>query len=161
MISEVLGDRNALSAEDLEKLDYTEQILLEALRMYPLLVGTFKTSNTDIFLGEYRIPAGNIILLPNEVMCHMPEYYDELDVFNPSRFDPQSKRPNPCVYFPFGLGHRSCIGKNFAIIEAKIILARLVHNFKITLPPEYEIIICQRTVNKLKDLPCTLEPRRK
>ena len=26
-------------------------------------------------------------------------------------------RPNPFIYFPFGLGHRSCIGKVFAMVR--------------------------------------------
>ena len=87
-----------------------------------------------------------------------------------------SHRPGPFVYFPFGLSHRSCIGRHFAMvselhhvlestplichpqIEAKIILTRLLQTFKVTLPPSYKLVVEQFTTVRPKgDVPCTLQ----
>lgn len=49
----------------------------------------------------------------------MPERW--LDpAFQPSRF----------VYFPFSAGPRNCIGEQFALLEATLVLATLVERFK-------------------------------
>ena len=65
------------------------------------------------------------------VACRMPQYLDDPDTFNPARFDPEKKktcalnsvlsyvavsRPSPFFYFPFGVGHRTCIGRHFAMV---------------------------------------------
>eukprot|EP00731_Ephydatia_muelleri_P028804 Em0020g448a len=91
------------------------------------------------------------------MMCRNPEYFNVPDTFDPSRFDADKTRPGPFVYFPFGLSHRSCIGRHFAMVEAKVILARLLQTFKVTLPPSYKLVVEQKTTQQPKgDVPCTL-----
>jgi len=34
-----------------------------------------------------------------------------------------------CAYLPFGAGQRACIGKQFALMEAKLILARVLQDW--------------------------------
>ncbi|XP_073494644.1 cholesterol 24-hydroxylase-like isoform X2 [Phyllobates terribilis] len=58
-------------------------------------------------------------------------YHDPL-IFNPDRFHPDEARPY-FSYFPFSLGPRSCIGKEFAQMMSKVIIAKLVHNYHIKL----------------------------
>ena len=86
-------------------------------------------------------------------------------------------RPSSFVFFPFGIGHRSCIGKHFALVtkrlltlmsqclwyvslqmEAKMILARLTQTFTLSLPPDYELVKIQRaTIQPKGTVPCTLK----
>lgn len=54
------------------------------------------------------------------------------------RFSPENKgKIKPYTYFPFGLGPRICIGMRFATEQAKLAIAHLILNFKVSR--------CQRT----------------
>ncbi|KAL5473734.1 hypothetical protein EMCRGX_G028268 [Ephydatia muelleri] len=143
-IADVLGDRKEVTADDLDKLKYTEQVIQEVLRMYPPAASISK-----------ELPKGG--MFSTAVMCRNPEYFNDPDTFDPSRFDADKIRPGPFVYFPFGVGHRSCIGRHFAMIEAKVILTRLLQTFKVTLPPTYMLVVEQKITQQPKgDVLCTL-----
>ncbi|KAL5497028.1 hypothetical protein EMCRGX_G013421 [Ephydatia muelleri] len=156
-----LHPETSVSAEDLERLQYTEQVIEETLRMYPLLSGTLKEAPSEgVTLSQYYMPAGTPLFTITSVACRLPENFDDPDTFNPSRFDPENPKPSPFVYFPFGVGHRSCIGKHFAMIEAKIILARLFQTFKVSLPLGYKVEVMEKGTRQPKgDVPCTLQCR--
>lgn len=161
-VGEVLGDKTYVNEQDLEKLQYTEQILKETLRMYGPVFGIAKSSAPGgITLNGYDIPGRTQLSLPTSLMCRLPEYFDDPDTFNPSRFDPDNKQPSSFVYFPFGLGHRACIGKHFALMEAKMAFARLFQVYKIELPDRYELVPVLRTTLQPKDdIPCKLKHRK-
>eukprot|EP00731_Ephydatia_muelleri_P008733 Em0004g1071a len=122
-------------------------------------------------------------LVDDFVTFYIAENFDDPDTFNPSRFDPENPKPSPFVYFPFGVGHRSCIGKHLpwsrnvtypvcmmapfivsltSQIEAKIILARLFQTFKVSLPLGYKVEVMEKGTREPKgDVPCTLQCRSK
>eukprot|EP00731_Ephydatia_muelleri_P020161 Em0012g986a len=156
----VLGDRKEVTGDDLDKMKYTEQVIQEVLRLYPLALPSLSKDSPKggIVMSGYHIPEGTVIEFWTSVMCRNPEYFDNPDAFDPSRFDADKPKPGPFVYFPFSVGHRSCIGRHFAMIEAKVILARLLQTFKLTLPPSYKIVLEQHGTQQPKgDVPCFLE----
>ncbi|KAL5473722.1 hypothetical protein EMCRGX_G028256 [Ephydatia muelleri] len=157
-IADVLGDRKEVTADDLDKLKYTEQVIQEVLRMYPPAAFISKESpKGGMMMSGYQIPEYSQLMFSNSVMCRNPEYFNDPDTFDPSRFDADKTRPGPFVYFPFSVGHRSCIGRHFAMIEAKLILARLLQTFKVTLPPSYKLVVEQKASQQPKgDVLCTL-----
>jgi cytochrome P450 len=70
-------------------------------------------------------------------LSHRDErYWDEPEQFCPHRFDKsaaqQGERP-PLTYIPFGGGPRNCIGAAFAQVESKVVLARILQRFDLTL----------------------------
>jgi unspecific monooxygenase len=65
------------------------------------------------------------------------------------------------MFYPFGFGHRSCIGRLFAMVEAKVILAQLLHNFDIKLSDDYKLeLTFSITFRPANAITCTLTPRK-
>eukprot|EP00731_Ephydatia_muelleri_P028766 Em0020g410a len=115
-IADVIGDRKEVTADDVDKLKYTEQVIQEVLRMYPPASMMIKESpKGGVTLCSIYVPEGTPMSFVTSLMCRNPEYFNYPDTFDPSRFDAEKT----CV------GHRSCIGRHFAMIEAKVILANL------------------------------------
>lgn len=129
-LSAVLGDRPPTLA-DLPALVRTEQLVKEAMRLYPpAAVLTRKAQEDDVVMG-WTIPAGSMVVLPQWVIHRDPRYFDEPERFNPERWTEalETKLPR-FAYFPFGGGGRVCIGAAFATLEARLALAELVRRFR-------------------------------
>ncbi|KAG5669750.1 hypothetical protein PVAND_000044 [Polypedilum vanderplanki] len=83
-------------------------------------------------------------MVPILAIHHDPLYYPEPNNFDPERFDEEKIRQRPAFTFlPFGDGMRNCIGMRFALLQAKIAIAKLILNFefsvcdKTTIPIEF------------------------
>lgn len=75
---------------------------------------------------------GTVVLIPLDGIHYDPTYYKDPDKFEPERFrDGYKNLLNNCVYMPFGLGPRNCIGERFALIGAKVGLIHLIRKFKV------------------------------
>ncbi|KAK9267527.1 hypothetical protein L1049_009955 [Liquidambar formosana] len=127
------------SFDDLTQLKIVTMILKEALRLYPptsLIRNTYRRTK----LGEYSLPAGVQIVVPLHLVHRDPELWGE-DVleFNPRRFsEGVSKATKDQIsYYPFGGGPRICIGQNFAMLEIKMALVRMLQNFSFEISPSY------------------------
>ena len=125
----VLGDRAATQA-DIAHLPLIRQIIDETLRMYPPAAFLSRTAMVADELCGQSIRAGETVVLPIYALHRHHMLWDSPDRFDPSRFaDP--KAIDRFAYLPFGDGPRICIGANFALQEAVIILATMLarHRF--------------------------------
>ncbi len=114
------------------QLSYTDRLLTEAMRLYPPVYTMFRETVTDVKLGGYRIPAGSGLMLPQWAVHRSPRWYDEPTVFDPERWTPDRARSRPrFAYFPFGGGPRHCIGKQFSMLEATLILATIAREYRL------------------------------
>ena len=128
------------TAEDIPKLQYTEKVLRESMRLYPPVWTMGRYVENDYQVGEYTIPAGSSILMSQYVMHHDPRYYEEPEQFNPDRWTAKFKTDLPRFsYFPFGGGIRGCIGEPFAWIEGTLIIATIVQKWTMRLVPDQRI----------------------
>ncbi|KAL5493789.1 hypothetical protein EMCRGX_G015016 [Ephydatia muelleri] len=159
-IDEVLGKKRTITYEDLSNLKYTEQVILETMRMFSIVSPLPKESPPEgVTLSGHFIPPGTPIGTSIGAICHMPQYFEDPDVFKPSRFSTEMPRPNPGAYFPLGLGTRSCIGKEsqFVMMTAKLLIARLLQMFQLTLPDGYNLEIEWKLIKlPYQDIPCTI-----
>lgn len=124
-LARVLAGRTPTYA-DLERLPYTEQVVKEALRLYPPAPVIPRRASEDTTLGPYAVPGGSEVVLWSYLIHRDPRYYPQPERFLPERFAPDAEATRPKgAYLPFGAGQRACIGQAFAMIEAQLIVATL------------------------------------
>ncbi|QYZ70076.1 cytochrome P450 [Neotabrizicola shimadae] len=125
---QVLGDR-AATAEDVARLPLTRRIVDEALRLYPPAAFLSRTAMAEDRLCGREVRRGDTVILPIYALHRHRLLWSDPDAFLPSRFaDPKSV--DRFAFLPFGDGPRICIGANFAIQEAVIILSTLLARFR-------------------------------
>jgi cytochrome P450 len=125
-----LGPEGA--AEALGQLPYTRATVQEALRLYPPASGVFRLARHADEAGGVTVPKGAIIMIAPWLLHRHRRLWTAPDVFDPARFLPGAQPPDRFAYLPFGVGPRVCIGAQFALTEATLVLARLVRAFAIS-----------------------------
>lgn len=116
-------------------------ILNESLRLYPPTVATIRRTKVDAELGGYMIPQGTELLIPILAVHHDKAIWgNDANEFNPARFSGGVARAakHPIGFIPFGLGVRTCIGRNLAILQAKLALSIILQRFSFKLAPTYQ-----------------------
>jgi cytochrome P450 len=134
-VTAALGTRLPTTS-DLKNLPITGQVFSEALRLYPpAWLITRKATEADQIDGVHISPGALIIISPYTIHRH-PEFWGDPERFDPFRFSPEQEKSRPrFAYIPFGGGPRLCIGDQFAIIEAQMILAMVTQRFRLELLP--------------------------
>lgn len=127
---DVLGSRPA-EAKDLAALPLTRQVLEEAMRLYPPVGLLARTAvERDELCGRILQP-NDIVFLAVWALHRSQLFWERPELFRPDRFDEaNSEVVDKYQYLPFGAGPRVCVGANFAMMQAQIILATLVANFR-------------------------------
>ena len=134
-VDAVFGDDNDYlpTYDDIGKLSYLRQVIDETLRLSPPVLGFDRTALADTVIGgKYRIMAGEAVTVLTGALHRQPGWGDNVEFFDPGRFDTARAAARPAALFkPFGTGARSCIGRQFALHEATMALARLVHRYRL------------------------------
>ncbi len=142
-LAEVLtsdGRARAATFEDLPRLTYTERVLAESMRLYPPAYVVARKAHEDTEIGGYAVPRGAEVMVWIYLTHHDPRWFPAPDDFRPDRFEPGAEAQLPrSAYLPFGAGPRACIGKSFAMMEAKILLATLARKFRFELAPAHKL----------------------
>ncbi|MBB1497033.1 cytochrome P450 [Paracoccus sp. MC1862] len=128
--SQAAGPR--ITAADLPRLPYVQQVVQETLRLYPPAAFLSRTARKADTLGGRQIQPGDTVMLPIYALHRHHLLWDNPDAFDPERFAPGIERDR-FAFLPFGGGPRICIGANFALQEAAIILATLLSRFDFAL----------------------------
>jgi cytochrome P450 len=129
------------SLDDLPKLRYTGHVITESMRLYPPAWGMARVAIEDVEIGGYSIPKGCGVSLAQWVVHRDPRWFDAPEEFCPERWEGDlMKRLPRFAYFPFGGGPRQCIGNNFAVMEATLLLATIAQRFRIRLVPGHPVV---------------------
>ena len=153
--SETIIAQTELTFESIKDLPFTEAIILETMRLKPpaYIVGR-SNSISDVHLDEnnkYDIPRGSTILVSPYLAHRDGQYWSKPNEFDPNRWlalDPETNQPYARTalrgmgykntYFPFGAGPRACIGAQFAMLEAIILLACSCEKRRFDLPDDID-----------------------
>ena len=129
-LDEVCGDDPTF--EDVRRLEFADAVIDESLRLYPPVYTMFRESTERVTLGGYDVPADALCMLPQWVVHRSDRWYDDPEAFDPDRWlDDRADGRHRFAFFPFGGGPRICIGKQFALLESKLILATVASRFEL------------------------------
>ncbi|CAL8287754.1 unnamed protein product [Merluccius merluccius] len=147
-ILQVLGDRETLDWDDLNRIPYTTMCIKESLRLYPPVPGIGrKLTKTMNFFDGRSMPEGSYVGVGVYSHHRNGTVWENPLVFDPLRFLPEniSKRP-PHTFVPFSAGPRNCIGQNFAMNEMKVAIAQTLRRYQLMADPARPPKIAARLV---------------
>uniref|UniRef100_A0A803MDE7 Cytochrome P450 n=1 Tax=Chenopodium quinoa TaxID=63459 RepID=A0A803MDE7_CHEQI len=125
---------------DINSLTIVNMIINETLRFYPPVSSLSRIIHTNTKLKQLTLLNGMEVNMPT-IMVHRDQelWGDDANEFNPNRFSEGVVNATkvPGSFIPFGGGPRICIGKNFALIEAKLALTKILQHFSFELSPSY------------------------
>ncbi|MGK3965523.1 cytochrome P450 [Sorangium sp. So ce118] len=134
-VDAALDDRRP-SFADAARLPLTLAAFQEALRLYPPVYWIPRTAIADDEIDGFHIPAGAAVAVMSYVLHRHPDHWESPARFDPGRFTPERARGrHPLSFMPFGIGQRQCVGKEFALLEGQLILARILQRFRLSAVP--------------------------
>ena len=160
-IADVWGEQQRPDFELIAKLRYVRRVFDEALRLHPTVPGYYRAARDDTLLaGVHPMRKGDWVLALTMTLHRDPRWGDDPDAFDPDRFAPENVKARPAgLYKPFGTGPRSCIGRQFALHEAVLLLAVLLRRYELIPDPDYELQVAERLTLMPKDFPLPLRRR--
>jgi cytochrome P450 len=130
----------APTLEKLGELTFTEQIIKESMRLYPPVWSFGRMAIEDVPVNDYVLPKNRTVVVAPWVVHRDARWYDEPAQFKPERWTPEFEKDlHKYAYLPFGGGPRICIGNNFDMMEAKIILASMAQNYRLHLKKGHRV----------------------
>lgn len=133
---------------DLSRLRWTRAVVDEGLRLYPpAWVLTRRAEEPDVVDGV-AVPAGTLAVVSPWLLHRRPQAWPDPERFDPGRFLPERSAAPRGDYLPFGVGPRLCIGRDFAVVEAVLVLAALLRDHVVEPvpgpPPAVEALVTLR-----------------
>ncbi|RDI70418.1 cytochrome P450 [Halopelagius longus] len=159
-VDAVVGD-DPVEMSQLADLTYTERVFEEALRLYPPIHTLPRETTREVAAGDYRIPAGSEVLLSVVNVHRDGRFYDDPAAFDPDRWTDERAAARPdYAYAPFGAGPRRCMGRAFATVEAKLVIAEVTRRYRLEWAGDGDLSVRpQMTTQPVGGVPMRVEER--
>ncbi|MEV6835600.1 cytochrome P450 [Streptomyces sp. NPDC051133] len=161
-VDRVWGDAAQPGYDQVAKLRYLRRVLDESLRLWPTAPAFAREARHDTVLaGEHPMRRGAWALVLTPMLHRDPEAWGEdTERFDPDRFEAAAVRARPPHTFkPFGTGARACIGRQFALHEATLVLGLLLRRYDLHADPGYRLSVTERLTVMPQGLRLGLERR--
>ncbi len=134
------------SFEQVAKLRYVRRVIDETLRLWPTAPAFARSPReATVVGGRWLMEPDDMALILLTAVHRDPAVWDDPGRFDPDRFLPAAVHARPAhAYTPFGTGERACIGRQFALHESVLVLARLLHRYAIEADPSYALSVTER-----------------
>ncbi|XP_077544588.1 cytochrome P450 3A19-like [Haemaphysalis longicornis] len=121
------------------KMTYLDMVLNESMRVYPGIVGfVTRRAARDYEVNGLKIPQGMSVMVPVSYLHLDPEVWHEPHRFDPERFSPDNiTMIDKASFQPFGQGPRQCIGRNFALLQARLMMCKFISTFRVSVDVEH------------------------
>ena len=139
----------------LENIDVTHRVLMESLRMSPIVPMAMRTVMNTVVVEGYELPLGASIYIANTAAHYMEDVFPDPWKFDIDRYLPPRNEHINEGYSPYGLGTHSCLGFRWSELHLALNLLMLTHYFRIELnkdfgDPPMDPFPSQSPSNKLK-----------
>ena len=134
-VVENCGGLDAFGQDDLKQLIYLTQFIKENLRFTSVVPTVSRIAGKDTVIGGVSIPEGAFLNINILGLHHNRDFWMDSEKFDPDRFSPDKEPKNQYSFMPFARGARSCIGKQFAMDEMKVVLSMLLLRFRFVADP--------------------------
>ncbi|MET8147211.1 bifunctional cytochrome P450/NADPH--P450 reductase [Actinoplanes sp. NPDC049668] len=160
-VDRMLPGETVPSYDTIMKLDVIPRILDETLRLLSPIPAIGLMAREDTLLGgRYALPAGQKVGILMKPLHTDPGAWPDPETFDIDRWLPERKaQHHPHAYKPFGNGERACIGRQFALTEARLALALILQRFAISDPHGHRLTIKQTLTIKPDGLVLRVRPR--
>ncbi|MGH7836351.1 MAG: cytochrome P450, partial [Candidatus Binataceae bacterium] len=163
-IDRVLGPEPELlpTYAQINQLGYLTQILKETLRLWPTAPAFSLRPLADTVIGgKYQVRRDDQIMVLLPALHRDPTVWGpNPELFNPDNFTLEAERQRPAsAYKPFGNGQRACIGRQFAMQEATLVLGMVLHRFKLIDHRGYRLKIKETLTMKPDGFRIKVRPR--
>jgi cytochrome P450 len=150
-LAEVLGGRLP-TMEDLARLQYTEKIAKESMRLYPPAYALGREAVEECEIGGFKVPRGAQVFMFQWATQRDARFFPQPEEFHPERWTEEFTNSLPkYAYFPFGGGPRACIGNYFAMMEVVLVLATIGQRFRFSLVPDHPVSLMPAMSLRPKD----------
>lgn len=163
----IIQDKEELTYYDIMNSSYLDQVVSESLRIYPPVISfVTRKSDTEFHYKDYIFPKESAFQAAVWVLHRDPEFWEEPLSFKPERFSPENRSKINLSYQPFGAGPRNCVGMRFALLEIKLVLAKLLLSYRIfpssqtSLDVDYKVsLTAPKSGMSVRLVPLSIQPQ--